>query len=86
MLCSLLLDDAIPQYLVSHKLLRLFIWGFQLVLSEKIFQFIFQGLFFLITRFRYQLSFLIYSFILLLPSSFLPLSVFHCERRAVIGL
>lgn len=72
MLWSLLLDYAIPQYLVCHKLLRLFIWGFQLVLSEQIFQFIFQGLFFLITRLRYQLSFLIYSFILLLLSSFLP--------------
>lgn len=40
MLCSLLLRYAISEYFFSHKLLRLFNLGFQLLLSEQIFQFI----------------------------------------------
>lgn len=72
---SLFLHYAIPQYLFSHKLLRLFNLGLQLLLSEQIFPFIFQGLFFLITRLGYQLGFLIYSFIFL--SAFL-ISSFKC--------
>lgn len=75
MLCSLFLDYAISQYLFSHKLLSLFNLGLQLVLSEQTFQFIFQGLFFSITRLGYQLGFLIYSFTCLF--AFL-ISLFKC--------
>lgn len=86
MLGSLFLHYAISQYLFSHKLLRLFNLGFQLLLLEQIFQFIFQGLFFLITHLGYQLGFLIYSFIFLLPFSFLPLNVPHFEKHVVMWL
>lgn len=82
-LCSLFLGYAISEYFFSHKLLRLFNLGFQSVLSEQIFQFIFQGLFFLITRLGYQLDFFIYSHFFL-PFSFLPLYLFRCEKCAVM--
>lgn len=75
MLGSLFLHYAISQYLFSHRLLRPFNLGLQLLLSEQIFPFIFQGLFFLIIRLGYQLGFLIYSFIFL--SAFLN-SPFKC--------
>lgn len=80
MLCSLFLHYAISKYLFSCKLLRLFHLGLQLVLSEQIFQFIFQGLFFLITHLGYQLGFLIYSLKFLF--AFLPLNLFPCEKHA----
>lgn len=76
MLCSLFLHYAISEYLFSHKLPRLFNLSLQLLLSEQIFQFILQGLLFLIRQLEYQLGFLIYLFIFLLAflfSTFKPL-------------
>ena len=65
MLCSLLLRYAISEYFFSHKLLRLFNLGFQLLLSEQIFQFIiyskacyFDYIFRISVRFLYLFIFL----------------------------
>lgn len=70
MLCSLFLHYPISESPFSHKLPRLFNLSFQLLLSEQIFQFILQGLLFLIRQLEYQLGFLIYLFIFLLAFLF----------------